>query len=271
MATNKSVELYINDDNVKEYFTTSGGALNGAAIGGKYITMRSSSTTATFTLNDAGRDTLFPSSDAKANKLDVWAQAIAGLNNSKNTLNVALAGTDVISAEKISTRLGEHTGSVSGSFAKSAATAIYTVKVANLFNSAGVRDTSITAWFWQYACAANSVGNGVKSVSVSNAEPYEGESVTFTAVLKARATWHGWYSDAACTQLVSTEQSYTTAAADLTLYAYATVDVTGTGVYVKRNGTMVEAQAVYKKINGTWVMQGEDVKTALQSSNYKVI
>ena len=87
MAIEKSFQLYINEDNVKNYFTTSGGALNGAAIGGKYVTMRSSSTTATFTMNNAGRDVLFPSSAAKAHKIDVWAQSISTLNNSKNTIN----------------------------------------------------------------------------------------------------------------------------------------------------------------------------------------
>ena len=73
MAINKSFQLYINNDNVKQYFTTSGGALNGAGIGGKYITMRSSSTTAKFTMKDAGRNVLFPSAEAKAYKVEVWA------------------------------------------------------------------------------------------------------------------------------------------------------------------------------------------------------
>ena len=73
MATEKSFQLYINEDNVKQYFSASGGVLNGAAISGKYITMRSSSTTANFTMKDAGRDILFPSAEAKANKIDVWA------------------------------------------------------------------------------------------------------------------------------------------------------------------------------------------------------
>lgn len=271
MSATKSFQLYINEDNVKSYFTTSGGALNGAAIGGKYITMRSSSTTATFTMNDAGRGVLFPSDAAKANKLEVWAEAIAGLNNAKNTLTVALAGTNAIDAEKIATSLGEHSGSVSGSFAKADATVVYTVKIANLFNSAGVRDTSITAYFTQYACAANTTGNGVKSVSVSSAEPYEGETVTFTAVLKSGAVWHGWYSDAACTQLVSTEQSYSAAAADLTLYAYATKDDTGAGIYVKQNGAHRQAQAVYKKVDGAWVLQADvaTIKAEMKTGNFK--
>lgn len=225
MATTKSFQLYINEDNVKQYFTTSGGALNGAAIGGAYITMRSSSNTSTFTMKDAGRNVLFPSATAKAHKIEIWAQAIATLNNSKNTINVAVAGKNAITTQKIHTSLTEHTGSVSGSFTKSATSVVYTIKIANFFQAAGVRDTSITAYFTQYSCAANKSGKGVKSVSVSNVAPYEGETVTFSAELYNGANFEGWYSDEACTQLVSSSLTYSTTAADLTLYAKATIDV----------------------------------------------
>ena len=225
MATTKSFQLYINDNNVKQYFTTSGGALNGAAIGGKYITMRTSSTTARFTMNDAGRDVLFPSASAIAHKVDVWAQTISTLNSSKNTINVAIAGQNAITTERIHTSLTEHTGSVSGSFTKSSTSAVYVVKIANGFHAAGVRDTSITAYFTQYSCAASKAGNGVKNVSVSNAAPYAGETVTFSAELYNGANFDGWYSDESCTQLVSSNLTYSiTAAADLTLYAKATID-----------------------------------------------
>ena len=224
MATEKSFQLYINKDNVKHYFTASGGVLNGAQISTKYITMRTSSTTATFTMNDAGRDVLFPSAAAIAHKIDVWAQAIATLNNSKNTINVAIAGQNAITTERIHTSLNEYTGSVSGSFTKSNTSAVYVIKILNGFHAAGVRDTSITAYFTQYFCAANKVGKGVKNISVSNAAPYEGETVTFSAELYNGANFEGWYSDEACTQLVSSNLTYSTTAADLTLYAKATID-----------------------------------------------
>ena len=227
MAIEKSFQLYINEDNVKNYFTTSGGALNGAAIGGKYITMRTSSTTATFTMKDAGRDALFPSAAAIAHKVDIWAQTIASLSSSKNTINVAIAGQNAIATERIHTSLTEHTGSVSGTFTKSNTSAVYVLKIANGFHAAGVRDTSITAYFTQYSCAANKVGNGVKSVSVSNAEPYEGETVTFSAELNIGASFDGWFSDESCTQLVSSNLTHSiTASTDLTLYAKATITAT---------------------------------------------
>ena len=224
MAIEKSFQLYINNDNVKQYFTTSGGALNGAAISGKYITMRTSSTTATFTMNDAGRDALFPSSAAKAHKIDVWAQSISTLNSSKNTINIAISGQNAIAKERIHTSLTEHTGSVSGTFTKSNTSAVYVLKIANGFHAAGVRDTSITAYFTQYSCAANKAGNGVKSVSVSNVEPYEGETVTFSAELYNGANFDGWYSDESCTQLASSSLTYSTTSADLILYAKATIN-----------------------------------------------
>lgn len=129
---------------------------------------------------------------------------------------------------------------------------------------------SVALYFWQYSCTASAVGNGVDAVSVSNSAPYEGDSVTFTAALKQGATWHGWYSDAACTQLVSTSQVYTTDAADLTLYAKATREVTGTGAYARAGGQWAEAQDVYKRINGEWVLQTDDsYKTEMQNGKYK--
>lgn len=224
MATEKSFQLYINKDNVKHYFTASGGVLNGAQISTKYITMRTSSTTATFTMNNAGRDVLFPSAAAIAHKVDVWAQAIATLNSDKNTINVAIAGQNAITTERIHTSLTEYTGSVSGSFTKSNTSAVYVIKILNVFHAAGVRDTSITAYFTQYSCTANKSGNGVKNVSVSNAEPYAGETVTFSAELYNGANFDGWYSDESCTQLVSSSLTYSTTAADLTLYAKAIID-----------------------------------------------
>lgn len=43
------------------------------------------------------------------------------------------------------------------------------------------------------------------------------------------------------------------AAADLTLYAKAALSEVGTGAYLKVNGAFVEAKAIYRKSNGSWV------------------
>lgn len=112
-------------------------------------------------------------------------------------------------------------------------------------------------------------GSGVTSATVSDAEPWDGDNVTFTATLAAGAVFDGWYSDAACTQRVSTSLSYTTTAADLTLYAKATQAApTGTGVYIKRAGAQIQAAAVWRKANGLWAKSD---KTAIEAGkNYRM-
>lgn len=111
---------------------------------------------------------------------------------------------------------------------------------------------------------------GAASATVSDAGPWDGDNVTFTATLAAGAAFDGWYSDAACTQRVSTSLSYTTTAADLTLYAKATQAApTGTGVYIKRAGTQIQAAAVWRKANGLWAKSD---KTAIEAGkNYRLI
>lgn len=161
-------------------------------------------------------------------------------------------------------------GAITG--ATSATTIRYHLHIDSIFVAAACSVGQITLYFNRYSCAANAAGNGIASATVSDAEPWDGDNVTFTATLAAGAAFDGWYSDAACTQRVSTSLSYTTTAADLTLYAKATKDVTGTGSFVKKNGAWHEAQAVYKKINGTWVLQTDDsYKTEIQNGNYKVM
>ena len=98
-------------------------------------------------------------------------------------------------------------------------------------------------------------------------------------------TFSGWYADRACTTLVSTDNpayvktpKYTTESASptsLTLYAKATKKASGTGLYIKRNGTFVEANVVYKKIDGAWVQLSDSeliqLKSEMQSGNYRVV
>ena len=98
----------------------------------------------------------------------------------------------------------------------------------------------------------------------------------FSAELSPGYTFAGWYSDEACTQLVSTDNpaqitcpAYTTediSSTSLTLYAKATKKASGTGLYIKQNGTFVEANAVYKKVNGAWVSDVDSCKTLLSST-----
>ena len=225
------------------------------------------------TLNDAAKELLFPSGTAHPFKAD----SVISCSRSGGTCTVALqfGGTAVHTGnytsitQQVRTSNGITNAAVTGS---TKSTQIRWHIHGPNYSAQRVKYVDLKLYFNQYACAANAVGNGIASVGVDKAEAYDGDSVTFTATLKSGATFHGWYSDAACTQLLSTSRIYTTAASDLTLYAKATREVTGTGSYVKADGVWREAQAVYKKINGVWVEQSDidAVKQELQNGNYKL-
>lgn len=107
-------------------------------------------------------------------------------------------------------------------------------------------------------------------------------TTTYTADMLPGYSFQGWYSDEACTTLVSsknpysaTAPKYTTeseSATSLTLYAKGKKNDTATGIYLKQNGAYKEAQAAYKKVNGVWVQQTDiaTLKTEMQSGKYKV-
>ena len=112
--------------------------------------------------------------------------------------------------------------------------------------------------------------DGVASVSASTA--HYGDNVVFTFTPNEGVDGnYGWYQDAELTQMVSRENPYVhTVTGDITLYP-GVVQQINTGLYIKVSGTFVEANAVYKKVNGAWVKQTDiaSIKTELQSGNYK--
>ena len=84
-------------------------------------------------------------------------------------------------------------------------------------------------YFNQYNAQAliSDGATGIQSVSVSNLTPYYGDTITFSVKLAQDTTFDGWYSDSACTQLVSTDPTYSVEpTADMVLYAKATANVT---------------------------------------------
>lgn len=118
---------------------------------------------------------------------------------------------------------------------------------------------------------------GVKSVDATS--PTVGSKpAIFTATMKPGYKFLGWYSDSTCISLVSAENPASVITpkgkyvnswiqeTSLTLYAKATANTTGTGIYIKNNGTFVEANAVYKKVNGVWVSDVDSCKTLLSST-----
>lgn len=88
----------------------------------------------------------------------------------------------------------------------------------------GVRITQLylTATYLPiYNCSAFAV-EGINEVSVSENEVKEGDNCTFTATVSDGYRFSGWYSDQSCTQLVSSNSTYTTSVTDdTTLYAKA--------------------------------------------------
>ena len=84
-------------------------------------------------------------------------------------------------------------------------------------------------YFNQYNAQAliSDGATGIQSVSVSNLMPYYGDTITFSVKLAQDTTFDGWYSDSTCTQLVSTDTTYSVEpTADIVLYAKATANVT---------------------------------------------
>lgn len=232
------------------------------------------------TLNSDAMNVLYPTATAHPYKLDHYMKGGSVPQNNTNCYIHLLFDNTAVQLETNWTddrnvernMLNCTASAVTNSTRSSTIRYDFGVNRKSIAQATGTNDISIILYFWQYSCVASKGGNGVEIATVSNASPYQGDSVTFTATLKSGAVWHGWYSDAACTQLVSTAQTYTTSAADLTLYAYATKDTTATGIYLKQNGAYTQAQAAYKKVNGVWVQQTDiaALKTEMQSGKYKV-
>lgn len=261
-------QLRIVYDNAKQYLTADNCAV-GVESYGTGVVIKSTARSGYAIFNDAAKAILFPNAAAKPVKADSRIACGASTNNKNNYCSLEFGGTEV---HKVlcSTEVGEQDGLTSAAItgATSATTIRYHLHINNVFVAGACSIGQLTLYFKRYACTAMTAGNGVASATVSDAEPWDGDSVTFTATLAADATFDGWYSDAACTQRVSTSLSYTTTAADLTLYAKAAQAApTGTGVYIKRAGAQVQAAAVWKKANGLWVKAD---KTAIDAGkNYR--
>lgn len=266
-------QLRIIYDNAAQYLTADNCAV-GVESYGTGVAIKSTARTGHAIFNDAAKAILFPNAKARPVKADSRIACGASTNNKNNYCSLEFGGVEV---HKVlcSDEVGEQDGLTSAAItrATSATEIRYYLRVNSIFVAGACSVGQLTLYFNRYACEAMTAGNGIASATVSDAEPWDGDSVTFTATLAAGATFDGWYSDAACTQLVSASLSYyTTTSADLTLYAKATVAVTGTGSFVKKNGAWREALAAYKKVNGAWVLQTDDAyKTEIQNGNYKVM
>ena len=226
MSTIVQKSLQLETDNVQQYCSADGLSLNagGYAIR-KWL---NGSTSGYATLNDAAKNVLYPTATSNPFKID---SEIRGSRSAGSmTVNLEFGGTVVHSESFTSTSLSTKTSTNITSSVVTSSTRNTQIRW-NVRGKNGdiqrVAHIKLVLYFNQYTMSANigTEANGIQSVSVSDSAPYEGDTVTFTPKLVNGATWDGWYSDAACTQLVSTEQNYSVSpSSDITLYAKATIE-----------------------------------------------
>lgn len=181
-------------------------------------------------LKDNGKTELFPTSTAHPFKADSTISASRS------------AGTCIVDLQFAGTKVHEESYTSGSQYSKSKE---------NITDSAVVDSTRATEIKWhvygkngdnqrgdllelilyfnQYNAQAliSDGATGIQSVSVSNLTPCYGDTITFSVKLAQDVTFDGWYSDSACTQLVSTDQNYSVSpSSDITLYAKATANVT---------------------------------------------
>lgn len=230
MAKVVQTTLQISEANVEQYCIADGLSLN---TGGYAIRLYlNGHTQGSAILNNAAKEVLYPSTTAHPFKIDSFIRA----NKSGGSMTISLQfdGTSVQSESgdwgtglKNKTKEGISDPVVINS---NRSTEIkWHIKGSSTVSRFSIASTRLTFYFNQYEMRplVGDNANGIQKVTVSNASPCQGDTVIFTPKLVQGATWVGWYSDAACTNLVSTEQNYSvTPSSDITLYAKATVDAT---------------------------------------------
>lgn len=226
MSSIVSNKLSIDKNNIEQYCSADNVTFNVADHA--WRKWLNGSTDGYITLKDEGKAVIYPTDTAHPFKADSLISASRSAGTAK--VELLVGGTSVHSESFTSGTQKEKSKSDITDAAITNSTKATEIKWhVNGKNGDNQRGDLIelTLYFYQYAMSAN-IGanvNAVKSVTVSNAAPYHGDSTTFSAILIKGATWDGWYSDAACTALVSTDQNYTiTAGSDVTLYAKATVN-----------------------------------------------
>lgn len=228
MAKVVQTTLQISEANVEQYCTADGLSLN---TGGYAIRLYlNGHTQGSAILNNAAKEVLYPSATAHPFKIDSTIRA----NKSGGSMTISLQfdGTSVQSETgdwgsglKNKTKEGISDPVVINS---NRSTEIkWHIKGSSTVSRFSIASTKLTFYFNQYEMRplVGNNANGIQKVTVSNASPCYGDTVVFTPKLVQGATWAGWYSDAACTNLVSADQNYSVSpSSDITLYAKATID-----------------------------------------------
>ena len=255
----------------KTYFTSSGAV----SLDRTYVVASTGvglylGNSGTATMNNAGKKILYPKTGISPFKADILVQA--GGNSSGKNLKISFDNTvvvnqDISTTDILKTETHEHfnltTTAIINSTQNSSIVFTLTATSNGLFQSFGIDDTYIKLYFQQWDLTAQTVGDGWGTI-LTPGRVYNGESINYTCIVSNGCTFHGWYSDAAHTNLVSSDTTYTiTASQDLVLYAYITRDVLAlNNVYTKTNfhlgenapGWFKPYKIWYKTLNG-WEAQ----------------
>lgn len=227
MSSVISKSLAIAESTVEQYCTADGLSLN---AGGYAIRLYlNGGKTGYAILNDAAKEVLYPTATAKPIKAD---SQIRG-SRSAGTMSVNLQFDSVnvhsvsFSSTSLKTILSEGITDSAVTTSTRSTEIKWQVNGSSTVSNFRVSTTDLTLYFNQYSMSANlgDGANGVRSVSPSSSVSYDGDTITFTSDLYNGASWGGWYSDSACTQLVSSDRNYSVApSSDITLYAKATLE-----------------------------------------------
>lgn len=226
----KRTLLVTNKDDAKTYLNADGVSL-GITSFGNYILARlymNGGKNGYAILNDTSKAILYPNDKAHPVEADVNFFTSV-LTNNKNCL-VGLLFDDSQVASQVPPTSGIYTdvkGLKDEAILQSSKNSVirFHLHANNTVNAVTLQEINLSLYFMQYACAAKSVSNTV-TATVDKAEAYDGDIVTFTATVADGETFEGWYSDVACTNLVSTDRIYSVSpTSDLILYAKDTHDV----------------------------------------------
>lgn len=225
----KRTLLVTNKDTAKTYLEADGLSL-GITSFGNYILARlymNGSKNGYAILNEKSRAILYPND--KAHPVEADANFFTSVLTDNKNCYVSLLFDDSQVASEVPTSKGVYAdvkGLKDEAILQSSKNSVirFHLHVNNTVNAVTLQKIDLSLYFIQYACVAKSVSSNV-TATVDKVEAYDGDIVTFTATVADGETFEGWYSDVACTNLVSTDRIYSVSPiSDLTLYAKDTHD-----------------------------------------------
>ena len=251
---------------MKNYFTSSGSVqLDYSLLDGGHGILLYNGRTGTATLNDNGKSLLYPNNTALPFKLELYNHGSCNITTAGTTIITNINGSNVdtltfnaassasasdykSSSKEITSNLITNTTKEDFSFSYS-----FSAPSSGLFSGTDIMTDSYAKLYFHLYSYTFTYNEPIKNI-IGQATAYEGEIINFVAELRNNATWHGWYSDAAHTNLISSNRTYTvTASQDLTLYPYATMpSAYQSDLFFKDNNKWIQAEKIWKKVNGTW-------------------